>query len=191
MALARIVTFLCVLILATTSHASPITYSIFTYASGVLNGSTFTNQLVTIRYFGDTAGLTTAGTSIIEPFGATGVDVQGLGSDLLTDSTFFFVDNATLTAGIYDSSTATSIDVIAPEFGTYSAAAALGPILGSFYSSPGASLATAHGSFTLSSYFPVAGFEAQLAPVPEPSTLVLLLTGGPWLLTSLSRRRSA
>ncbi len=161
---------------STASFASSITYSISSYGSGSLDGTAFTNQLVTVSFLGDTAGLTPISGAILEPFGVAAVTVQGLGSDSLTDSTFFFVSPSINAVGIDDPGTG-SFDLFNSAFASYGGDTSLGPLVGSYFASTGVSFATAGGTFTLTSDYSTGAFQAVATATPEPTSLMLLGSG--------------
>ena len=184
-------TLFLVLAVEAMAHATPITYSISTYASGTLGASTFTDQLVTISYFGDTTGLTTVAGSIVNTGGISGVDVAGLGSALFTDSTEFFITGSANFAAIYDITASSVVGSFNGAFASYAGDTSLGPLVSLYYTLPSYSFGTTSGALVISSLTStdnLGAFEADLAPVPEPSTLLFVGTGIAGVFSAIRKR---
>ena len=163
---------------AAPAMASPITYTEVGTGSGTLDGTSFTNQLVTITMTADTSNITMT-MGLIENHGATTVTVSTVGTDTLTNP-FVFVNQTfvpTAAAGFGDTVLLTSImDTFNSAFASY-ALLAIGPTYGPSFIS-GDTVATGSGTFRLSSmgdttFTATAGVSA----IPLPAALPLFATG--------------
>ena len=150
---------------AVPAHAVPIEYMQTATATGTLDGTAFTNALVTITVTGDTAVAPSGGTPQIYSLPGATVTVAGVGSDTLLDSGVF-VNQAPLNrAGFYDS-TANFIILatINNAFNTYALNTGIGPTSGGSFVNPSQTFATAGGTFNLTA----AGNSTFSAAVPGP-----------------------
>ena len=171
---------------AASAMASPITYTEQGTGSGTLDGTPFTNQLVTITMTADTSNIT-------QPFpafpgffenivGTTTVSVSTVGTDTLTNA-FAAVDqtftNPTAAAGIGVSplTPIAIMDTFNSAFATY-ALGVIGPTSGSSFIVPGVPFATGSGAFVLNSMGDTT-FTATpgVSAVPLPAALPLFATG--------------
>lgn len=160
-------------------------------ASGVLDGTTFTGQTVTIVLTSNTSTITNPSSGIYYDLGTATVSVSGGGSDTFTDSMEAFDVQAVPEAGIVDATVfADLLDVVNSSFATYALNTSIGPLSGGSVGNSGIqSYATVGGSFEFTSALDVdhpASFTA--AAVPEPGTLGLIGSGVGLLLI---RRRAA
>ena len=171
-------------------QASPITYSISGVGSGLFDGATFTNDLVTFTLTGDTDNITTLAPGVImNPGTSMTADVEGLGQDDITGPSF-----AAFTPDFFDSGAGVAVLVAQegadvgplailstdPAFLAYtlSAATSFGPITGvGAGSTPDGSAVfdTSRGSFQWSSVPTTSTFTART--VPEPSSFAMLGLG--------------
>jgi hypothetical protein len=169
-------------------QASPITYTGTVIGSGVLDGKTFTDLLVTITFSGDTSnvGKDSDGDPVNFPAASATVNVAGVGTDTFTDpigilgipvpdptlgnlAGVAFVDAAPHTSGLAILGTLTNALV------GYDLASSIGPISGSAFIEGGSTVySTTSGSFTWTAISDTSAFTAT---VPEPSSMVLLGMG--------------
>jgi len=160
-------------------------------ASGVLDGTTFTGQTVTIVLTGDTSTITNPSPGIYLDLGIATVSVSSGGSDTFTDSMEAFDLQSVHEAGTVDATVfADLLDIFNSSFATYALNASIGPLSGGSAGNSGiSSYATVGGSFEFTSALNIdhpASFTATV--VPEPGTLGLIGSGIGLLLI---RRRTA
>jgi hypothetical protein len=157
-------------------QASTITYTESATASGALDGTPFTNSLVTLSLTGDTSSIF-AISGGFQINGTATVSVSGGGSDTFSDLIGVYVFNAF--AGFTDvtrRNIAIFGDSSSPSFVGYGLATALGPISNSVTDfNLNTPFNTTGGSFDMTALSGNATFTA--APAPEPSSLFMLATG--------------
>jgi hypothetical protein len=190
---------LVVLLGAAPTFAAPITYVVTTMGNGSLNGTAFTNALVTISLFGDTTGVV-GGPSVFENSGTATVSVAGVGSDTFAVATEAFVNQGFDPAfGVTGIRTTANVPILLSfdaAFKTYNLTTAIGPIGPvPVFTAPGfPAFATLSGSFSLLVAAPFSStFTATLEPrpVPEPAVLALLAAGVTLHHATRRRRKSA
>jgi len=155
-----------------------------TTVTGSLDGSSFTNALVTLTLTGDTANVNQSlGSGIFELPGTATVFVAGIGSDTFTGSIFAIVNQSSTDGGISDltqgptEGAALIVTGNNLAFSTYDLTSSIGPLSGYAGSSlnfnnPSSTLG---GSFVISNLSGDATFTATV--VPEPSSLLLVIVG--------------
>jgi hypothetical protein len=134
---------------AAPAAASPIEYTETATGSGTLNGTAFTNDLITITAFGDTTGVITVMPGFFANPGAVGtVTVSGVGSDTLPISVVFVMQAPPLgpSAGFADPvQNAAILDTGDSAFSTYALNTAIGPITGPSFVRSDLTFATGSG----------------------------------------------
>ena len=188
-------------------EAAPITYTETTTGTGVLNGTPFTNALVTIKFFGDTANVGPFGQGcalcLVNHASSGTVTVAGVGTDTFKDplgilgfpflspdlnnmAGVAFIDAAPQTSGLLI--IATINNGLLP----YDLRGPFGPITGAAGSPNNTTTySTMLGNFQWTSFPEVSTFTATVAPVPEPATLTLTAFGLAGVMLRNRRRRSA
>jgi hypothetical protein len=172
LAFAAVATTTLALAFAAPAAASPIEYTETATGSGTLNGTNFTNDLITITAFGDTTGVITVGPGFFANPGVVAtVTVSGVGSDTLKNAVVFAIQAPPLgpSAGFADSTqpvqNAAILDTVNSAFSTYALNTAIGPITGPSFPRPDLTFATGSGgSFQILS----AGDSIFTASVPGP-----------------------
>ena len=118
---------------AAPAAASPIEYTETATGSGTLNGTAFTNDLITITAFGDTTGVITVMPGFfVNPGIVATVTVSGV-TDTLPNAVVFVIQGPPLgpSAGFADSVQNLAIlDTVDSAFSTYALNTAIGPITG-------------------------------------------------------------
>jgi hypothetical protein len=132
LAFAAVATTTLALGFAAPAAASPIEYTETATGSGTLNGTAFTNDLITITAFGDTTGVITVMPGFfVNAGGVATVTVSGVGSDTLPISVVFVMQGPPLgpSAGFADPvQNAAILDTGDSAFSTYALNTAIGPI---------------------------------------------------------------
>jgi PEP-CTERM motif len=185
------------------AHATSISYSLTTTASGSLDGSSFTDKQVTVTLTGDTTnagpGPSPYGAVVVNSGSAT-VNVAGIGTDTFTDQ-IVIVDTLTDNSLggvpadavlILDYTTDTGILLqTGSVFSTYDLASSLGPVSGTGGVASGSAMTpmfpTIGGdlTWTVGQSLEDSTFTA-VTTTPEPGTLLLVGSG---LMAALARRR--
>jgi hypothetical protein len=148
-AVVRVLVSLLASVAAVAVHATAITYTITTTATGTLGSSSFTNASMTVTLTGDTSAVTSGSgelTGLLINHGAATVNIAGLGSAALTGSIVVVstFTNTTIIPGQSgaviaqedtghptNSSVTGIVGILHPAFFGYDLRSALGPISGS------------------------------------------------------------
>jgi hypothetical protein len=173
-------TSLLVALTAAAACASTITVTESLVTSGTLNGTIFTNELLTVSLQGDTGSVTNPSPGRFELIGTGSVNVATVGSDAFTDAMEAFVNQTGGFGGFVDNVTGFQVLVnLNAAFATYALNTSIGPLSGTSAGIPGTAYPTTGGSLVLNGPFDVdhpATFTAAVTS-PEPGTLGLLSVG--------------
>jgi hypothetical protein len=184
------------LMFAAAASAVPITMTEQATASGFLDGSTFTNALVTVTFFGDTANVITLQTGVLGINGTGTATVAGIGSDTFTDTLQVYLYTSGGRVGFEDNSVSSSSVVLETDNSTtngWGLATSIGPITGGSFIATNESNNMVNGTFGILS---VSGntstFTATVGAVPEPGSFLMLGMGiaGIAALPRFRQRRS-
>jgi hypothetical protein len=177
------------------AHATPLTYSESTTASGSLGLQGFTNALVTISGTANTENVQNIGPDFFFiNMPSAEVSVAGLGTFLFTDELDFFTNSVSNpfpeAAGVSDRTLDgfDILDTFSTGIGTYNLKSAFGPVTGMGATNLGTKFGTTDGDLVFSSIGD-STFTATSA-VPEPTTIELLGTGI-LALATVARRKFA
>jgi hypothetical protein len=150
------------------AKAIPITYTEVGTGSGALDGTSFTNQLVTIMMTADTSNITGGPTFFQNLVGTTTVSVSTVGTDTLKFAgAFANGQEAGFFVGV-----PIVIETSSSAFASY-ALGVIGPTSGPSVINPGINFQTGTGTFGLTSM----GDTTFSATVPLPAALPLFATG--------------
>jgi hypothetical protein len=177
---------MCITACGVTATAASITYTETVTTSGNLDGTPFTNALVTLWLTGDTANVVNAGAGIYDLKGTLNIDVSGLPSDALLDLAEVQVYQSIPYAGFFAES-AFVVFTHNSLFASYALATPIGPLTGASTGYTGGGYNTASGgSFYLAGPFnddhPSTFTASVKGTVPEPGTFLLAFGGlaGAW-----------
>ena len=189
-------------------QAGPITYTLSTTASGTIGASTFTNAFVAVSFVGDTTNVTSISSGLANGLlvnsGTATINIAGIGTASFTSPVAMYSFDASSLFGVpgvligqyvgpLNGPTDITGVLIQNLASNYTLTTPLGPVAGTGGSSapdPNAIFTTTRGilNFTAPPYQTgTTTFIATVAAtVPEPSSLVLLGSGGA-LLVALRR----
>lgn len=197
---------------ASPAPAVPIAYQVSAVASGTLGGSSFTNALVTLTLTADTSNVVAASlacpTCGVANVGTARVNVPGLGTGTVTDAIAAFSTVTPIVPDVgfplltyvaisildHPPSTATNLDLgIVGSGGLlgYDLRSFVGPLtgVGGLLSDPGIVHTTLGNLIFTSHVSPTSQATFSASAVPEPSSVLLMLTGVAGLAAHLRRRR--
>jgi hypothetical protein len=159
---------------APAAHADSIVVTDTTIATGSLDGTAFTNALVTLTLTGDTTNVTGTVAPVLP--GIATVSVAGV-SDTFTDNVMVVANHSVGDGGFGDfTNKGGLLFTINPAFLTYDLKSSIGPLSGNSGIDPAILFLTSRGSFDMTSAG-TSTFTATVGAVPEPSSLLLLGTG--------------
>lgn len=162
--------------LSTAAPAAPYVYTITATATGALDGTSYTNALVTLTATADTANVLGGGGVFIVPATVT-VSVAGVGADAFTGPFDVFDNQNTLIGGLDQTDgTGDVLDTVDPAFGTYDLRSPIGPVTGGAIYEFGTGFATTRGLFHIDAAT-TSTFTASPQAVPEPSAFAALGVG--------------
>jgi hypothetical protein len=171
---------LCVVPLA--AHADIITYTVSGTASGSLDGTAFSNALVTITGSADNSDIFSPLSMIYDNIALTAptLTVAGVGTDTFTDTLVYVSNQNRGIVGVSDMTRNLALFLVnSSALTSYDLSTAVGPVSGTPVTNLGKSFATSLGTFEIdSANNPTFTATDNTTPaVPEPSSLLLLTTG--------------
>jgi hypothetical protein len=173
------------------AHATPITYTFSTTASGTLGSVNFNDALVTVTANADAANaFGFEGDFDNQATGGVDLSISGVGTTVFTAPASVVNDGNQILI-IFDETGAALLAETSNDFTGYELNSALGPVTASFGQST-ASANTPVGDFLITSDSGDSTYTATLdstvSPVPEPSTLCLFGTGTLVMLGAARRK---
>jgi hypothetical protein len=164
-----------------TATAETITYTETVTTSGNLDGTPFTDALVTLSLTGDTANIANTGGGNYDLKGTLTINVSGLASDALLDQAEVQVYQSVPYAGFFADS-AIVLFTHNSSFASYALATPIGPITGASTGYTGGAYNTVSGgAFYLAGPFnddhPSTFTASVHGTVPEPGTFLLAFGG--------------
>ena len=174
------------------AQAAELFFTETTTASGSLNGVAFTNKLITFSGAADTSNIFSLAPGASDLDVPLSVTVQGLGTAHFTDEMIVFgtpigvvhsvgFTDRTLKQGL--------LNIVLPST-SYDLSTPFGPVTGTTGIPKPLTFATDDGAFVISGTPLSVTFQAVLAPVPEPSTWLMMIGGLGMLGATLRRRRT-
>jgi hypothetical protein len=161
--------------------AGVITFTLSADGSGSLNGTAFSDELITFTQVTDTTAITAGCGYPCAPSVATNtVTIAGVGTETITGATYFF-DNAINLVGITNAPGSAFLAAEDFSLGAYVMLTGFGPTAYPLYGGSGVlNESTSGGLLTVSSYSGEVTFQAVLGsdvPTPEPSSFGFTLLG--------------
>jgi PEP-CTERM motif len=174
------------------AEAAPITYFESITTNGVLGGTAFTDELVTLTFTADTSNVTPgSGSSFTNIPSASTVTVAGLGSATFTDPVLLTVSPSSTYSEFSVTDTALSTDIldtfaVTSGFAGYDMTTPLSPVNGGAAFQVGTPFPTSVGNFEFTKS---GGGVSTVSAVPEPSSLFLIALGLSGVAVHRTRRR--
>ena len=165
---------------ATAAYADTITFTETTTASGSLDGTRFTDALVTLMLTGDTANVQSVGVGLLYVPGSATVSVAGDGSDTFTDKMVTAVNQGLPGAGIGDfTNDLTILFILNSQLSDYGLTSSIGPLSGLGGFNPRTLFPTIRGTFDMTSISIITftAVDSTSTATPEPGSLPLLGVG--------------
>lgn len=161
-------------------HADTLTFTETMTTSGILDGTTFTDQLVTLSLTADTSNISVISPGILYYLaGSANVTVATVGSDTFTDEMIEVSNTSVPWGGIADlTSNLQLLFVYDSAFSSYTLDTPLGPVTGLANGNTDFAFTTSGGNFEITGPLNLtepATFAA--ASTPEPRTLSMLGAG--------------
>jgi hypothetical protein len=168
-------------LVAGSASAASLSFVEQTTGSGSLNGTSFTNALVTFTGAGDTNDITLLAAGVYAIVGIpVSVNVAGVGSDTFTDAVQLVSNQNQSDVGIGDSVINQAILFATVTNAGYDLSTSFGPVSGPALLNPGLSFGTTNGSFDLT-FVDTTTYQATVGPVtspaPEPAAWAFMLVG--------------
>jgi hypothetical protein len=194
---------------AAPTHASPITYTEKSIASGTLGGTTFTDALVTVTLVGDTSDVFQVIPGLFGNIGTPTLTIAGLGSATFNDPNgyvayagpavdadgtfpFFIIAQASAPGGAATGNVTHILGIEDNSLTGYDLQSSFDPLTATgFGVVHGESYSTSAGLlvFDIDGGGDPVTFTAEVSPVPEPSSLSLLAVGSFGALGARRRRQ--
>ena len=163
-------------IAASPSFGSQITYTEQVTASGVFNGSLFTDADVLLTMNNNTTNVSTVDSDIFINSGTATVSIDGGTPFTFINPILVFSDQSLSVGGFSDSGENEDIlDIVSDSFATYDLKTSIGPLVG-IGENTGGSFPTTGGALELDQVGDVT-FTATTTGVPEGSTWMMMLLG--------------
>jgi hypothetical protein len=174
------------------AEAAPITYFESLTTDGVLGGTAFTNELVTLAFTADTSNVTSSsGPRFTNIPSVSTVTVAGIGSATFSDPLSLSVSAFPTFSEFSVTDTALSTDIldtfaVASGFAGYDMTTPLSPVSGGAAYLVGTLFPTSMGNFEFTKN---GGGISTVSAVPEPSSLFLIALGLSGVAVHRTKRR--
>jgi PEP-CTERM motif len=164
--------------LSTQASATLITYTETADVSGSLNGTAFTDILLSLEMTGDTSSITEPRPNIFTLVMPLDFTLSGGGSGVFSDAIQVVANQPNQLAGFGDNTDNEAVLFTSnPSFASYDLSTAIGPIVGGPAFNSGQSFPTSAGNLIIDSVSGDATFTATAGAVPEPSTWAMMALG--------------
>jgi hypothetical protein len=160
-------------------RAGTLTFTETMTTNGILDGTTFTNELVTLNLTANTSSIAIISPVLYYLVGSASVTVASVGSDTFTDE-MVEVSNTSVPWGGFGDLTSNLIVLFIddPAFSSYTLDTPLGPVSDVAYGNSGSTYNTSGGYFEITG--PLDGSDSATftaVAAPEPGTLAMLGAG--------------
>jgi len=161
--------------LSANANAAQIEYNFSGFTTGTIGTNSFTNTSFSMSLYGDTDATYYGGSSIWYNDGSAEITLGGIGTATFITPLRMFSNNSNNAVGMQNVVTYDKLDMWSAGLAGYTLDTEIGPVTGSTWTGQWAGTETSLGLIQLSGVKDVT-FTATTT-VPEPSTIVLFVTG--------------